>query len=284
MAQNRYQLSGSSLAELGAKALREYGPSARIVSSERIPAQGFAGFIGKAYYEATVEVSDSVNDVVELSQEAGSDISIMDEASAETEDTVVITHGVADRDDAGSGEDQDFDEMIRTLREALREPSAAQQGGPQAPAVLNSPGAIVVVVGLGSDAQAAAAQLGATDALSWDLGRFDGAALHEAKRDLRQRQASAVMQEVAVIVTAPLNLPRAEVRSGADHPTIREADQLWVAVDVSRKVEDTQRWLTVVAENRSIDGALLINTEKTLTPETGKSLGVPVLTVDTVGI
>ncbi|GAA4920183.1 hypothetical protein [Nesterenkonia rhizosphaerae] len=57
MEQNRFRLRGSSLAQLGAQAVEQYGPSARIVATERISAGGVAGFFGRAYYEVTVEVS-----------------------------------------------------------------------------------------------------------------------------------------------------------------------------------------------------------------------------------
>ena len=53
---NRYRLKGASLEEIRSKAEAQYGPSARIVSAERVISPGIAGLFAGNRYEAVVEV------------------------------------------------------------------------------------------------------------------------------------------------------------------------------------------------------------------------------------
>ncbi len=53
---NRYRLKGSTLAEIRQKAELQYGPSARIVSAERVISPGIAGLFAGDHFEALVEV------------------------------------------------------------------------------------------------------------------------------------------------------------------------------------------------------------------------------------
>ncbi|GAA1156571.1 hypothetical protein [Nesterenkonia sandarakina] len=64
MEPNRYVLKGRSLARLGAQALAEYGPQARIVSAERILQGGIGGFLAREHFEAVVEVPCDPRDTV----------------------------------------------------------------------------------------------------------------------------------------------------------------------------------------------------------------------------
>ena len=60
---NRYRLKGASLEEIRSKAEAQYGPSARIVSAERVISPGIAGLFAGNRYEALVEVQPK-HDVV----------------------------------------------------------------------------------------------------------------------------------------------------------------------------------------------------------------------------
>ncbi|WP_346960085.1 hypothetical protein [uncultured Arthrobacter sp.] len=60
---NRYRLKGASLEEIRSKAESQYGPSARIVSAERVISPGIAGLFAGNRYEAVVEVQPK-HDVV----------------------------------------------------------------------------------------------------------------------------------------------------------------------------------------------------------------------------
>jgi hypothetical protein len=52
----RLQRSGASLEELRESVRSEFGPSARIVSAEKVTSAGLGGLFRKAHYEATVEI------------------------------------------------------------------------------------------------------------------------------------------------------------------------------------------------------------------------------------
>ncbi|WP_445155231.1 hypothetical protein ACTWLI_03080 [Arthrobacter sp. Hor0625] len=60
---NRFRLKGASLEEIRSKAGAQYGPSARIVSAERVTSPGIAGLFAANRYEAIVEVQPT-HDVV----------------------------------------------------------------------------------------------------------------------------------------------------------------------------------------------------------------------------
>lgn len=276
MALNRYQLEGRSLPEIGAQALRTYGHTARIVDSKRISTKGLSGIMSRPYYEATIEVTTDE----EEGQERERFTEIV-EHIADPEVEGDITDIVAVHDQGALEEDlPEFSELINELRQSLRDPGADALAAARdtVPPLLREPGAVIVVAGLGSDAHDAAAKLSAsTDTVHWDLGHFSHETLADTRRALRTAQADAVRQGVPVLVTAPLRFPHAEVRSGADHPVIEDAGQLWVAVDVSRKPEDTKRWLTLLAQSRVIDAAITLYEDQTVTPETGRAFGLPVL-------
>lgn len=274
MVQNTYRLRGSSLPELGARAIREYGPSARIIAAEKIRAGGLTGFFGSSYYEAMVEVSDDSGPPPPPVEEPT--------GSGEIVGPVHVRSPVEAPHDAG--EDADFHAMLEDLRKALRPAgSESRAARRRAPAPLSTPGAVVVVTGLGEDAVRGSAALGLETPVRWHAERVEVevSALRDVRRKLLEARAAGVAEVAPVLAVAPLRFPRPDVRSGADHPVIAQADQLWAAVDVRFKVEDTRRWLTVLAENRAIDGLVILGAEGTLTPQTGYQFGLPVHHGDT---
>ncbi|GAA1871798.1 hypothetical protein GCM10009715_18350 [Paeniglutamicibacter psychrophenolicus] len=54
----RFQLEGPSLESIHAEAVAAHGPSARIVSAEKVTTGGFGRFLAKEHYEAIIEVPD----------------------------------------------------------------------------------------------------------------------------------------------------------------------------------------------------------------------------------
>lgn len=271
MAQNRYQLEGRSLPGILSEALRTHGHTARIVESEKVAAKGFLGVAGSPYYRATIEV-DSGEKPDEFTQIV--EHMVDPELEGDVTDIVAIHHqGIVE------DEQPEFTHLIDDLRRSLRDPGSTALAAARntAPPVNREPGALVVVTGLGADADAAASKLALLPgAVRWDLDRFATKTLAETRRSLREAQADAVRQGVPVLAIAPLNFPRPDVRSGADHPVIEDAAQLWVGIDVSRKTEDTKRWLTMLAQSRMIDAVIPLNAENTLTPESGHAHGLPV--------
>ena len=67
------------------------------------------------------------------------------------------------------------------------------------------------------------------------------------------------------------------------HDVYREAvqpDQVWVAVDASRKPDDTARWVHAVAARIPVDAVAVEGTEHTATPDTVEELNLPIGWVD----
>ncbi|WP_138418847.1 hypothetical protein [Sinomonas gamaensis] len=54
----QFQLDAPTLEEARAKALREYGPTARIVKAERVYDKGLRGLLGRQHVEVLVEAPD----------------------------------------------------------------------------------------------------------------------------------------------------------------------------------------------------------------------------------
>lgn len=145
MEPNRYRLRGPSLAQLGAQAVEKHGPTARIVSSERISATGVGRLLGRAYYEAVVEVGGPApegaapspeprlltagaapeEDVVEISPEA-LEASAAEPAAEPAGATPSERLRARGRLPAGEAEDEDFGRMMDDLWRALKEPGPAE--------------------------------------------------------------------------------------------------------------------------------------------------------------
>ena len=86
---NRYRLKGASLEEIRSKAEAQYGPSARIVSAERVISPGIVGLFAANRYEAVVEVQpkhDVVTGEVVPDADILSEGEILERAAATTTD------------------------------------------------------------------------------------------------------------------------------------------------------------------------------------------------------
>jgi hypothetical protein len=72
------------------------------------------------------------------------------------------------------------------------------------------------------------------------------------------------------------------VRGAADMPGLTESlagiepDQVWVAVDASRKSEDTAAWVRAVDAILAVDGLAVTGSALTATPDTVRALRIPI--------
>ncbi len=141
MEPSRYRLRGPSLAQLGAEAIRKYGPDARIVSSARISAGGWGRLVGRVYYEAEVEVAQAPEAANEL-QGPPQSVKPSAQGSADTAaDVVLIRPEAVDaardpglqtpsqrlrargRLESAEASDEHFSRMMDDLWRALKEPA-----------------------------------------------------------------------------------------------------------------------------------------------------------------
>ena len=310
MEPNRYVLKGKSLARLGVQALAEYGPEARIVSAERVTRGGIGGFMAREHFEAVVEVPSSVPaPTADPSSEKRDLLPPPPRPEADSRRRRRLLEEEKRQGALNESPQEDLDDGFARMMDDLWLASRESPDGPQSAAVLpvtaspppappqdseaqrsltvpellRAPGALIVIACL-SDAEADALEALADgpglntigDPLILAEADYRTKPLREARQALREARARAVAMEVPVIATCTLRFPRAGVRSGVESPVIAEADQLWAAVDLRRKTEDTRHWLSVLDQARPIDGLVLTWAEETTSPESGLELGWPV--------
>lgn len=141
------------------------------------------------------------------------------------------------------------------------------------PARLRGRGDLTLVVGLGEDALAAARVLAAS-------ASPDGEALAIAdRRDALAARADGVRQEHPVV--GAFSLPGVDAVPGLAAELAGIApDQVWVAVDASRKTQDTAHWVRAVDAVLAVDGIAATGAALTASPDDVRGLGLPVLWLD----
>jgi hypothetical protein len=139
------------------------------------------------------------------------------------------------------------------------------------PVRLRGKGDLTLVVGLGADAHAAAAIL-ATSTSADVLAVAD-------RREALAARAEGVRRECPIV--GVVELPRVDaVPALAASLAAIEPDQVWVAVDVSRKLDDTAVWVRAVDAVLAVDGMAAHGAALTMRPWAVGALGLPLLWLD----
>jgi hypothetical protein len=142
-------------------------------------------------------------------------------------------------------------------------------GGPP-PARLRGRGDLTLVVGLGRDAEAAAAVLAASADAAAEV-------VHVAdRRDALAARADGVRRDIPLVAAYALAGPAAVAAVGAELAGIAP-DQVWAAVDVSRKAEDTAAWVRALDAVLAVDAVAATGAALTSSPGDVHRLGLPVL-------
>lgn len=163
-------------------------------------------------------------------------------------------------------------DMMSQLGE--EETGTAGAAGAAAPARLRGRGDLTLVVGLGVDAQAAATVLAA----SADAG---AEVRHVAdRRAALAARADGVRRGIPVVAVFPLAAPGV-VPAVVPQLAAIAPDQVWVAVDVSRKHDDTTEWVRAVDAVLAVDAIAATGASLTASPESVHALGLPVLWLET---
>ncbi|WP_348789478.1 hypothetical protein [Leifsonia sp. NPDC080035] len=150
-------------------------------------------------------------------------------------------------------------------------PLAATFAAP--PARLRGRGDLTLVVGLGGDALAAARTLAAS------AGRDGEALVIVDRRDALAARADGVREEHPVV--GAFSLPGVDAVAGLATELAGIApDQVWVAVDASRKTQDTAHWVGAVDAVLAVDGIAATGAALTASPDEVRGLGLPVLWLD----
>lgn len=144
------------------------------------------------------------------------------------------------------------------------------------PTPTREPGDLVLFIGLGQDAiapvkalskQGHEVQIHGGGAIS--IGNSDPI---NTRRDALVARADAVHKDQGIFVayglTSLTDEPQALSKMGAD--------QIWVVVDASRKMEDTEKWVKTLSALVPITAVAVVGTSFTETPDTIQYLGGPV--------
>jgi len=140
--------------------------------------------------------------------------------------------------------------------------AAAGADLPTAPGLLRGAGDLVVVVGRPGDAFRVAAQM----ASAFGLRSVDVA----DRRSAILARATGVHEGSSVVTALAWDDDAPEALRSIG------ADQLWVAVDVGRKHDDTSRWVEAVRAVQPVAAVAVVGEADTATPGTVHLLGVPV--------
>ncbi|KRC46934.1 hypothetical protein ASE16_16220 [Leifsonia sp. Root227] len=165
------------------------------------------------------------------------------------------------------------------------QPAAQQQPSspPQPPARLRGRGDLTLVVGLGADAVTAsrvfAASVDGAEVRPGGSTRASAPRVDD-RRGALQARADGVRRERSIIAAFGLDHGAADIPALAESLAGIAPDQVWVAVDASRKTEDTAAWVAAVDAVLAVDGIAACGAAFTATPGSVAALGFPVLWLD----
>jgi hypothetical protein len=292
---NRIVVQGTSVEDIRDKVFAEHGAGARLTGFERVTQGGIRGFMSKQFYEATVllPIHPGINPDtgMDISDRLG--IAALLAGADEVEDEFITATRIPEFS-TGSNE---FDELIAELSarnivdvkpqvvEVSTLPELLVAGAPQEfldrqrsvpPVVAVRPGDLVVVVSLGHDA------LGVAQTMSKHNGNTEvrGGGLIKARgtENLVSRRSALLARADNVDAGKSLICAFGLDGSPSDIDTVESlgADQVWVVVDASRKIEDTRRVMAQIRSKISVHALAVVNTAYTSTPETVNSLDISV--------
>jgi len=141
------------------------------------------------------------------------------------------------------------------------------------PARLRGRGDLTLVIGFGAEAHEAARVLAASADAAAEVQRVAD------RRDALAARADGVRREIPIVAAFPLAGPSVSPALVAELAGIAP-DQVWVAVDVARKHDDTEAWVRAVDAVLAVDAVVATGASLTSSPDSVHRLGLPVLWLD----
>jgi hypothetical protein len=163
---------------------------------------------------------------------------------------------------------------IRDTYEHFDEHRGARTPAGAPPARLRGRGDLTLVVGLGADADAAAAALAASAGADAEVRHV------RDRRAALAARADGVRRGIPVVAVFPLAGPT-DVHAVVPQLAAIAPDQVWVAVDVSRKHDDTAEWVRTVDAALAVDAVAATGASLTASPGSVQAFGLPVLWLET---
>lgn len=299
MAPIHLQLDVATLEGLTARVRAQHGPSARIVSADKVRVGGYRGFFAREHYAVTVELPDppqrGVYDSFDLPTRMGIAALLEDADQAETQ-----IHAAGSRRPLVSTESESFAALMDDFTFNTPAPRAPVAGsdmssvGPrpvsafspsaesprlvEPPKLYRRPGDLVLVLGSGDDGFLVARTMAAaTDAPVLSVGgALLGADRVEDRRSALAARARGVESGHPAFVAFGLGRGGREAATQLSSVDAIAADQVWIAVDAGRKPGDTARWVDAVRDVTPIHGVAVVGADLTESPETVLALNLPV--------
>ena len=241
---------------------------------------GIGGFFARRYLDVVVDVPDPGGPEEWTAHRRGPLDDLIDRADrADSKDVPIDASAVPPL----STESDVFSGVLQDLQRYASPdaPVAARARRRARPVVLlKAPGDLVVVAGIGDDALTVARSLagergGAQIVAGGAQQAAPGAPSVTDSRTAFSARARGVENGRATIVAYAVEPGDARLAGHAAALASIRPDQLWLAVDASRKPEDTEAWVNAVCTVAPVQAIAVLRTAWTSTPETVRSLGLP---------
>jgi len=296
----RSTFRASSTEQVQWKIINDFPKGTRTIRADKVTEGGIFGFFAKRYYEVTVEAPDP---------QAPAGVGAQPAPRAEGVAALLIEADLAEERMRRGGrrggaavavieapappaappvphvstDSAAFEDLMDGISRAVRDdqPSVVVPVNEDVPTILKAPGDVILVVGLVHDALTAARSL-ATGVESAEI-RTAGSAMMNGfvhvvgKTGLREAKEAGLQAGRPVIIAFGIGQD-GSVRIPA--LTEIDADQVWLAVDATRKAEDTEAWAKKVIWVSPADALVVLGAHDTLTPQSVNELKIPVGWVD----
>lgn len=277
MPSTRLRLDPKELRGAAARVRAEFGPGARILSAEEIRVGGIGGFFARRVYELTIEHDPQADELRSSAAPATprmSGIAALLEQADRDEAFLPAAAGVGSAQGISTQSD-DFSSILGALAVSIDAPVTAAPSEPTR--FRPEPGGLLAIAGLRDDALRVAldvagrtpgAQLGVAGDLGGTLPRV------EDRREAVALRARGVQADAIAIVAIGLGSGGPIAEANASRVPLIGADAVWVAVDATRKPEDTARWVAAVVAAAPVREMAVLDAPLTESPESVHDLGL----------
>jgi len=269
----RLRLDPKELRGAAARVRAEFGPHARILSAEEIRVGGIAGFFARRLYEIVVEHPEARDDQPDPAPRMSGIAALLEQA--ERDESFLPGAAGAGSARGISTQSDDFSSILGALAVSIDAPVATAP--PESARFRPEPGGLLAIVGLRDDALRVAldvaggspgAQLGVSGDLGGTLPRVDD------RRDAVSLRARGVEADAIAIVAVGLGSGGPIAEANASRIPLLGADAVWVAVDATRKPDDTARWVAAVTAAVPVREMAVLDAPLTESPESVHDLGL----------
>ncbi|MBX3099280.1 MAG: hypothetical protein KF761_06830 [Salinibacterium sp.] len=284
----RFRLDPTPLDRVAETVRERYGPEATVRSAEEVRVGGIGGFFARKFLDVVVDVPDPGQPTEWTAQRRGPIDDLIERADrADRRDLPINVSAVPPL----STESDAFTGVLEDLQR-YASPSApvavATRSKARPVVLLKAPGDLVVIAGIGDDAMTVARSLagergGAEIVAGGAVHVGPGVPRVTDRRTAFSARARGVENGRATIVAYSIEPGDARLAAHAAALAGIRPDQLWLAVDASRKPEDTAAWVNAVCTVVSVQALAVVRTAWTSTPDTVRSLGLPEGWSDAVG-